>query len=702
MEKADNYCSVSRKLTIGTVITTTHPIFCGYRGRVYYYEGSVLVEGCLLNSYSKKTSLFLRQHETLIPIFYFKQQIMTKIITTLLFMTVLLLQQGQAQPFIQIGNDIDAEAAYDGMGAETKLSGDGQRLIVGAPGNEGGSISFSNAGHARVYEWNGTAWIQLGNDIDGINTSLFGFEVNISEDGNRVVVGDYASDIVRVFEWDGTDWVQLGVDITSGAPNRNHQFGLSLEIAENGNKIIVGAPLGDIGGYQSGYAKVYEWNGTTWTQVGNTVMGNVGEKLGFSVSITEDANYIIVGSPSGRVGTTTVGHVQVHNYDGSNWVQVGNNIDGNTTDNESFGYTVDIADHGHVVVVGDNRYGSNERGSVQAFCWNGTSWNPRGGVKTGIFYLDALGSAVEISADGNIMIAAGGEAFNELGETQAFTWNGTTWDARPVIYGEAAGDRAGRSVGLSIYDGQMKIAVGGNYNQGNGVQAGHVRVFEACAPVYIIDSVNTCDTAYTWAIGNGQTYNYNTEICSAPFYVQGTNISGCDTVRILILKIDPAHVPNTIVSQAGNTLSIPAAVGATYQWVDCNNNNAPIAGATSASFTPGQSGQYAVMIDENGCTATSPCYSFTMNSVATLANGQNSLKVYPNPTHQHFTISFENSQEQVQIRLMDVSGRVLKEQSYDQFLQEEWRLEAAAPAGMYILSVQIGTQAPIHQKLIKR
>lgn len=628
---------------------------------------------------------------------------MAKIITVLGFFLFFFLQQGQAQPFTQLGSDIDAETAGDLAGSETKLSGDGQRLIVGAPKNQGARMDSLKAGHARVFEWDGTNWVQMGNDLDGVNTLFFGFEVNISDDGNRVVVGAYEVDIVRVFEWDGTDWVQMGVDITSGAASNDDWFGFSLDMAENGNKIIVGAP-GHINGFKDGYAKIYEWDGTTWVQVGNTITGNNREKLGFAVSISEDANYVITGSIDG--GANRVGHVQVYQYNNMNWTQVGNNINGDPTFGNHFGYTVDIADHGHVIVVGDNTYGNNVVGSGQAYCWNGTSWQPRGALKTGNSYLYGMGSSVELSSDGNIMVLGAGDAFNTTGQTHTYTWNGSSWDARPLIYGETGGDRSGRSTGLAVMGGNMHLAIGGNFNQGTGFQAGHVRVFEGCAPVYIIDSINVCDTAYTWTAGNGLTYTSSTELCSAPFHVQGTNLAGCDTFRILILTLNPLNSFTPTISIVGDTVTITAVIGATYQWIDCSTNT-PIVGAIDSIFAPGSTGTYAVRVTWNGCVYTSPCVRFVGSSVllsnsTAIASTENNIQLYPNPTNGHFTISMEESQEQVQIRLMDVSGRVLQEQYYEQFLQEEWSLEASAPAGMYIVSVQVGTQAPVHLKLIKR
>jgi len=44
-------------------------------------------------------------------------------------------------------------------GFSVSLSSDGTRVAIGAPLNDGNG---SNAGHVRVYEYNGTAWAQLG------------------------------------------------------------------------------------------------------------------------------------------------------------------------------------------------------------------------------------------------------------------------------------------------------------------------------------------------------------------------------------------------------------------------------------------------------------------------------------------------------------------------------------------------------------
>lgn len=624
---------------------------------------------------------------------------MNKILTLfLLFALLLVQQQASAQAATQLGNDLDAEAANDGFGVETKFSADGQRLVVGAPGNRQGT-STANLGHARVYEWDGMDWVQLGNDIDGTGLSFFGYDVDISADGNRIIGGAYNSDVARVYEWDGTSWTQVGLDLTSNSSGTF--FGFSVAMANNGNRVVVGAPQGTNNGNNSGYARIYDWNGFSWVQVDVDINGNVADKLGTGVSISEDGNYVITGAQDGRSsGLVRTGYVNVYRYVQGRWTRVGNSITGDAVLNENFGVEVDISDNGHVIGVADNIYGNNQRGAVQAFCWNGTSWQPRGSVQTGDFSIEALGSSMALSSDGNILMGGGVESGNARGRTRVYTWDGTNWNVRPFILGETGGDRSGRSSDVIVNNGTAYLAIGANFNGGTGINAGHARVFTTCAPVYIVDSIVTCNPTYTWL--NGTTYSSSTEICSAPNYVMGTNTSGCDTIRMLILDLDPMYVPSTILTQSGNVITVDSTPAATYQWLDCSNNNSAIVGAINRSYTPSQSGQYAVVVTDNGCVDTSSCYSFTYNTIDVLANGKHSIQVYPNPTAQNFTINMGATQAQVKVRLMGLSGNVLQEQSYEQLLQTTWTLESSLPTGIYILSVQIGATTPVYLKVVKQ
>ena len=96
---------------------------------------------------------------------------------------------GPALSQIQLGTDIDGEAAGDFSGYSVALSSDGTRVAIGAYANDG------NAGHVRVYDWNGTAWAKVGGDIDGEAADDYsGYSVSLSSDGKRVAIGAIVND----------------------------------------------------------------------------------------------------------------------------------------------------------------------------------------------------------------------------------------------------------------------------------------------------------------------------------------------------------------------------------------------------------------------------------------------------------------------------------------------------------------------------
>ena len=66
----------------------------------------------------------------------------------------------------------------------------GSQLVIGAPFNDGNGGS---SGHARVYNWSGTAWFQIGIDLDG--------EAANDWSGNSVSINAVVGDQVAVGAW---------------------------------------------------------------------------------------------------------------------------------------------------------------------------------------------------------------------------------------------------------------------------------------------------------------------------------------------------------------------------------------------------------------------------------------------------------------------------------------------------------------------
>jgi hypothetical protein len=77
--------------------------------------------------------------------------------------------------------------------------------------------------------------------------------------------------------------------------------------------------------------------------------------------------------------------------------------------------------------------------------------------------------------------------------------------------------------------------------------------------------------------------------------------------------------------------------GATYQWLDCDDNFSAISGETNQTFTPQNDGNYAVEITLNGCSSTSNCHNVQSASL-TEQEGDIAFNLYPNPSNGMVTI----------------------------------------------------------------
>jgi hypothetical protein len=152
-----------------------------------------------------------------------------------------------------------------------------------------------------------------------------------------------------------------------------------------------------------------------------------------------------------------------------------------------------------------------------------------------------------------------------------------------------------------------------------------------------------CDS-YTWA-ENGQTYT-----TSGTYTV----IDGCHTEELVITINEVTDITTTVV---GETITATNS-SATYQWVDCDNGNAPISGATNQSFTATANGNYAVEVTENGCTATSSCVAILSTGIVTNSELSNMI-VYPNPTNGEVMISLEAAYIGRTITISNTYGQIV-------------------------------------------
>lgn len=116
--------------------------------------------------------------------------------------------------WVQKGADIDGEAEFDESGMSVSMP-DANTVAVGAPGNNGNGIK---RGHVRIYSWSGSAWVQKGVDIDGeADHNNSGSAISMP-DANTVAVKvkkiyGMNAGYVHIFEWNGSAWIQKGNDM---------------------------------------------------------------------------------------------------------------------------------------------------------------------------------------------------------------------------------------------------------------------------------------------------------------------------------------------------------------------------------------------------------------------------------------------------------------------------------------------------------
>lgn len=183
-----------------------------------------------------------------------------------------------------------------------------------------------------------------------------------------------------------------------------------------------------------------------------------------------------------------------------------------------------------------------------------------------------------------------------------------------------------------------------------------------------VDSVSVCDS-FTWI--NGVTYyssNYSAS-CTVP------NSQGCDSFAVLNLTIlNPAPT----VSISNNTIRSDATGVLSYQWLDCDNNMAPVPNADSYAFAPGDDGFYAVKATNQYCSSISNCVS--LSQVGLYDEILEEPEIVPNPSNGEFKIT--GNWESVAI--YDVAGRIVLKQ--ERMNTDEVMMTGIAP-GKYIASI---------------
>lgn len=383
---------------------------------------------------------------------------------------------------VQIGQDIDGLTAGEQSGWSVSLSSDGTIMALGAlTSNANGGSS----GQVRILENQSGNWVQLGLNINGEGSGdQSGTSVSLSANGDILAIGAPRNDgngndsgHVRIFENQSGDWVQLGNDIDGAGPN--NRFGTSVSLSSDGTIVAVGAPFNSSNAGASGQVRVFENQAGNWVQIGQDIFGeSAGDFSGSVVTLSGNGNILAIAAARNDGNGGDSGHVRIFENQSGNWVQVGEDIDGEAAGNQS-GSSLSLSDDGNRIAIGAtfNNGNGNNSGHTRIFENQNGNWVQIGLDINGDNPGDLFGWSVELSSNGEILASSGPANGASRGYTKVYQEQSGNWiQIGQDIEGEATNNFSGRSVSLSS-DG-TELAIGANRNADNGNDSGHVRVYD--------------------------------------------------------------------------------------------------------------------------------------------------------------------------------------------------------------------------------
>ncbi|MEL7306246.1 MAG: hypothetical protein AAGJ56_10500 [Myxococcota bacterium] len=433
--------------------------------------------------------------------------------------------------------DFENADSLDLFGTSVAVSGDGNRLAVGAVFEDGSLDSSDNdapsSGAVYVYERREGSWAlqsYLKSDPPSEN-AWFGRSLAFSFDGSTLAVGAdgetlgdpdpifQAEGAAYVFRYEDSRWVQEA-RLMSSNPDVGDFFGQSIALSSDGGRLAVGAPFDDDPNgiepgtdpgtsVDTGAVSVFrrsdagEWTAEAYLRATSP---DTLDRFGFAVSLSANGELLAVGTP-GEDSSTALevgvdndaqdsGAVFVFRYEESSWRNEAYLKASNSEAGDGFGSSVVLAEDGASLAVGapfedgdlessvtspnDN---AEDAGAVYVFGGSDQRWEQFEYIKAGEVDL-RFGARVSFSVDGSVLTATSIASTDSsttlqpaIGVACTFSYRERTATLTSCLNSptENAFDGYGASVSLSA-DGSV-LAVGASGDDTSAIDAGRVYVY---------------------------------------------------------------------------------------------------------------------------------------------------------------------------------------------------------------------------------
>ncbi|MFZ2897709.1 MAG: FG-GAP repeat protein, partial [Saprospiraceae bacterium] len=316
----------------------------------------------------------------------------------------------------------------DLYGASAAISGNGNYIVVGAPGHRNfEDPAFEQEGVAFVYVLSGSGWMlqdTLHHASDLADNDKMGAAVAANADGSIMAVGSPGAGQDRgdvwLFRRSGSDWTMLQPLAHTGPPSSttgaspNDMFGSVVALDGSGLYLGVGSPLHH---HFEGRANVCLYGAAGWVSYASfdNPEPSMGDGFGAAISFDQTASYLVIGAPGEDNGfgipqNTTDFYGAVYFYKRSpftpnSWTQVQKIKPSNLQPQSHFGASLDLSNDGDVLIVGAPGH-DNDAGAAFIFTRTGDTWTEIDMIAAyNPAAEDDFGRSVALTGDGDIAMA---------------------------------------------------------------------------------------------------------------------------------------------------------------------------------------------------------------------------------------------------------------------------------------------------------
>ncbi len=276
------------------------------------------------------------------------------------------------------------------------------------------------AGDAEVWRCDTSSgcddWDKIGGD--GINSgwavNTFESVVALNTYGGNVYAGIGVSTAdAEVWRWNGSSWSKIGGDGVNGSWNTSYETVRAL--TNDGTNLYAG--IGDT----AADGEIWKWDGSSWSQIG-------GDGIGSSWATADNIEYVdsldYYGGNLYAGNASSTGDSDVWQYNGTSWTQIGGDDLNSGWASATYEMVSSLANDGTNLYAGIG----NNNGDGEIWKWNGSSWTKVGGDGVNSGFLTNQGDGIYALAYGNSKLYAG--LYDSAGNATFWEFNGSAWTRR--------------------------------------------------------------------------------------------------------------------------------------------------------------------------------------------------------------------------------------------------------------------------------